>query len=294
MKTLDNHQAKINPRKIPEGKILSFLIKTYDIATPKINLMLGGIENVGWLVSSNDNLTPRFVLKIFNQNTDLEHLRKEIILYDELRKKDFLTPEIINGNNDHEINSIEFKSISYPAILMKYQEMTITTPATITNNQISKISNLVARLHFCTKEMKTLFKGTSGNKSKIVKTGIHGDLTLYHMPFIGNSEVYIYDFDRRKYGSIYEDLASLIITFYASGTVDNEKAKSLESYFVKTYFLSSYVSCKYDRAKLDLYKRARVKEVITYLKSVNVNSNGDSDSLKQKEDWIDRLSKLKI
>jgi len=294
MKTLDNHQIIINPRKIPEDKILSFLIKTYDIVTPKISLMLGGIENVGWLVSFSDNLPPRSVLKIFNQNTNLKYLRKEIKLYDELRMKGFFTPEIINSNNNHEINFIEYKNILYPTILMKYQDMITTTPATITNNQISKIANLVVRLHFYTKEMKTLFKGTTENKSKIVKTGIHGDLTLYHMPFMTNNEIYIYDFDRRKYGSIYEDLASLIITFYASGAVDNIKAKSLESYFIKTYFSSPYASCKYDQAKLDLYKRARVREVITYLKNLNIKSNGDSDSLKQKKDWIDRLLNLKI
>lgn len=84
------------------------------------------------------------------------------------------------------------------------------------------------------REMKA-FLAANSRSPHLTMSITHGDLRLAHIPFLTNGDVYIFDFEARRFGSISEDLAGMLYELYVSDEITYDRWEDLRDWFLNGY-----------------------------------------------------------
>lgn len=130
--------------------------------------------------------------------------------------------------------------------------------------ELSIISKIESRLESYIK---------NNNKSHFLKkTVLHGDLSLGHMQFLPNGEVYLFDFSDFSFGPIVWDLSTLFIYFYKEGEISLKKWRILTRRFIYRYKQSLLLN----KEDISAFKFFLLDRLLFEIRTLNYISRKDS------------------
>jgi len=134
-------------KEIANNIILHHLRKMWNFeANTKLTLLSGGTESAAWIIEKKNDGN-KWVAKVFGLGEDLDKVKDEVRLYQFLIDSGICAPILKADINDQELNFIDFKGYQLPVILMRFEDLLMRTPSTVTQAELSKIARETARMH---------------------------------------------------------------------------------------------------------------------------------------------------
>ncbi len=138
---------KPKAKDITKNTVLHHLCKMWNFgANTKLTLFSGGTESAGWIIEETDNGN-KWIAKIFGLEVNSNEVKDEINLYHFLVDHEIHAPILKADLSNQEFNFIDFKGYRLPVILMRFENLRMCTPSTITQSEMSKIASEIAKMH---------------------------------------------------------------------------------------------------------------------------------------------------
>jgi Ser/Thr protein kinase RdoA (MazF antagonist) len=167
-----------SPKELSSEVVQSAIKDLYGITSIKSPNEIGeGIENAVWIYYTGNQ---DFIVKIFSYSKTInDDVHEEVLLYNYLLQHGIHVPEVmptVTGNN------VSLISNTYPAILMKYENLKRISASDLTTHQLHKIATTIAHMH------KVLID--YGRKEHIRMT-VHDAMSIYNHSLRDFDEIFL-------------------------------------------------------------------------------------------------------
>lgn len=133
-------------KMVDEESVTACLIRNYvlNLSEP-VSQLPGGTENAAWVIEANEG---KWIAKIFGSGEGpVERIQEEATLYRFLNSHDIHAPEILPNKSGQDLSPLESHDQILQLMLMKYEHLTMSSPATISRGELEKIARETARMH---------------------------------------------------------------------------------------------------------------------------------------------------
>ncbi len=126
--------------------LLDHLGRMWSLDVKTMTLLTGGTESAAWVIEENSNGN-KWVAKLFGLGEDLIKVKDEVNLYQFLIDHGIHAPVLTADLNNQKLNFIDFKGYQFPVILMRFEDLRMCTPSTVTQDVLTKIASETAKMH---------------------------------------------------------------------------------------------------------------------------------------------------
>lgn len=122
------------------------LNQNYDLSLSKpVSQLPGGTENAAWIVEANEG---KWIVKIFGSGEGpVERIEEEAMLYQFLNSHGIHAPVVLPNRAGRGLSLLESQGQTLQLMLMKYEQLTMCSPISITRKELEKIAEETARMH---------------------------------------------------------------------------------------------------------------------------------------------------
>jgi len=132
-------------RKVDSTAVLACVNREYGWAAKDAVLLPGGTENSAWQVTIPAG---KWVAKIFSgREGPVARVQEENNLYKFLNAHGTHAPVVLNNLKGGDVNILEFRGVELPLVVMKFEELRMCMPATMTQDELTRIAVATAKMH---------------------------------------------------------------------------------------------------------------------------------------------------
>ncbi|HUW22272.1 MAG TPA: phosphotransferase [Candidatus Bathyarchaeia archaeon] len=133
-------------KEIDKSAVVSHLQSLYGFAPDlEIKSLPGGTESAVWVTQGRDR---GWIVKVFGLDVGpIEKIRDETELYRYLNAHGIHVPTVKPTLSNQDVSFINFKDCRFPLIVMRFENLRMCTPLTITREELTRIASETARMH---------------------------------------------------------------------------------------------------------------------------------------------------
>lgn len=140
-------QSILTEAKMIDGESVTICLnRNYALNLSKpVSQLPGGTENAAWVIEANEG---KWIAKIFGSGEGpIERIQEEATLYRFLNSQGIHAPEILSNKSGQDLSLLESRDQTLQLMLMKYEQLTMCSPVTVTQAELEKIARETAKMH---------------------------------------------------------------------------------------------------------------------------------------------------
>lgn len=140
------HSILTEAKMVDRESVTDCLVRNYALNLSRpISQLSGGTENAAWVVEADQG---KWIAKIFGSGEGpVERIEEEAMLYRFLNAHDIHAPEILPNKSGQDLSPLESRDQTLQLMLMKYEQLVMCSPVTVTQEELEKIAAETARMH---------------------------------------------------------------------------------------------------------------------------------------------------
>ena len=134
-------------KELTKDIIIPYLRKMWGFSvSTDLTLLSGGTESAAWVVEEG-NGGNKWVAKVFGLGEGLNKIKDEVSLYHFLNGHEIHAPVLKPDLDGQELDFIDFKGYKFPIVIMRFENLRMCTPSTVTQGELTKIAIETAKMH---------------------------------------------------------------------------------------------------------------------------------------------------
>lgn len=131
---------KSKAKDLGKATVLNFLHKGWGFTeNTNITPLSGGTESAAWVVEGGGN-NNKWIAKVFGLGEKLTKIKDELNFCRFLNEHGIHAPILKPDLNNQELNFIDLEGYKFPVIVMRFEDLRMCTPSTITHDELTKIA----------------------------------------------------------------------------------------------------------------------------------------------------------